>query len=117
MVNLHTHSMFSLRDSIIRPEDFVERLQEIGQNAVAITDHGGSLGGVTLYQTLKASGIRYIHGCEFYICDDTSVRDKDNKYGKAILPQHMKCLKEFFRESRSMPTRSFHQNKDIQNAK
>lgn len=38
-------------------------------------------------------------------------------YGKAILPQHMKCLKEFFRESRSMPTRSFHQNKDIQNAK
>lgn len=80
MVNLHTHSMFSLRDSIIRPEDFVERLQEIGQSAVAITDHGGSLGGVTLYQTLKANGIRYIHGCEFYICDDTSVRDKNNKY-------------------------------------
>lgn len=80
MVNLHTHSMFSLRDSIIRPEDFVERLQEIGQSAVAVTDHGGSLGGVTLYQTLKANGIRYIHGCEFYICDDTSIRDKNNKY-------------------------------------
>ena len=38
MVNLHTHSMFSLRDSIIRPEDFVERLQEIRQNAVALSD-------------------------------------------------------------------------------
>ena len=80
MVHLHTHSMYSLRDSIIRPEDFVQRLKEIGQDTIAITDHGGSLGGVTLYQTLKANGIRYIHGCEFYICDDTSVRDKNNKY-------------------------------------
>lgn len=80
MVHLHTHSMFSLRDSIIRPEDLIERLKEIGQDTVAITDHGGSLGGVTLYQTLKKAGIRYIHGCEFYICSDVSVKDKDAKY-------------------------------------
>lgn len=80
MVHLHTHSMFSLRDSIIRPEDLIERLKEIGQNTVAITDHGGSLGGVTLYQLLKKAGIRYIHGCEFYICSDVSVKDKDAKY-------------------------------------
>lgn len=80
MVHLHTHSMYSLRDSIIRPEDLIERLKEIGQDTVAITDHGGSLGGVTLYQTLKKAGIRYIHGCEFYICSDVSVKDKDAKY-------------------------------------
>lgn len=80
MVHLHTHSMYSLRDSIIRPEDLIERLKEIGQDTVAITDHGGSLGGVTLYQTLKKAGIRYIHGCEFYICFDVSVKDKDSKY-------------------------------------
>lgn len=80
MVHLHTHSMYSLRDSIIRPEDLIDRLNEIGQDTVAITDHGGSLGGVTLYQTLKKAGIRYIHGCEFYICSDVSVKDKDNKY-------------------------------------
>lgn len=80
MVHLHTHSMFSLRDSIIRPEDLIERLKEIGQDTVAITDHGGSLGGVTLYQTLKKAGIRYIHGCEFYICPCVFVKDKDAKY-------------------------------------
>lgn len=80
MVHLHTHTMFSLRDSIIRPEDLIARLKEIGQDTVAITDHGGSLGGVTLYQSLKAEGIRYIHGCEFYICGDVSVKDKDSKY-------------------------------------
>lgn len=80
MVHLHLHSMFSLRDSIIRPEELAERLREIGQDTVAVTDHGGSLGGVTLCQTLRAAGIRYIHGCEFYICSDTAVRDKDAKY-------------------------------------
>ena len=80
MVHLHTHSMFSLRDSIIRPEDLIKRLKEVGQDTVAITDHGGSLGGVTLYQTLKKAGIRYIHGCEFYICPDVSTKDKDTKY-------------------------------------
>lgn len=80
MVHLHTHSMYSLRDSIIRPEDLIARLKEIGQDTIAITDHGGSLGGVTLYKKLKSEGIRYIHGCEFYICSDVSVKDKDAKY-------------------------------------
>ena len=73
MVNLHVHSMFSLRDSIIKPADLAKRVSEIGQKAVAVTDHGGSLGGVTIYKELKAAGIKYIHGVEFYICDDVKV--------------------------------------------
>lgn len=72
--------MFSLRDSIIKPEDLTKRLTEIGQDTVAITDHGGSLGGVTLYKALKDAGISYIHGVEFYICDDVKIKDKDSKY-------------------------------------
>lgn len=80
MIHLHTHSMFSLRDSIIKPDELVTRLKEIGQNKVAITDHGGSLGGVALYKTLTNAGIEYIHGVEFYICDDLKVKDKNSKY-------------------------------------
>lgn len=80
MVHLHTHSMYSLRDSIIRPEEIVQRLAEIDQDTIAITDHGNSLGGVSLYKTLKENGIKYIHGVEFYICDDVKVKDKNNKY-------------------------------------
>lgn len=72
--------MYSLRDSIITPDDLVSRLKEIGQDVVAITDHGGSLGGVYLYKKLKEANIKYVHGCEFYICDDTNIKDKDNKY-------------------------------------
>lgn len=80
MVNLHVHSMFSLRDSIIKPADLAKRVSELGQRAVAVTDHGGSLGGVTIYKELKAANIKYIHGVEFYICDDVKVKDKDSKY-------------------------------------
>lgn len=80
MVHLHLHSKYSLRDSIIKPEELVSRLQEIGQDCVAVTDHGGSLGGVSIYKILKKSGIKYIHGCEMYVCDDVSVKDKNNRY-------------------------------------
>lgn len=72
--------MLSLRDSIIKPAEIVERLNKIGQSAIAITDHGTSLGGVSIYKLLNDSNIKYIHGCEFYICDDLKIKDKDNKY-------------------------------------
>ena len=72
--------MYSLRDSIIRPQELVDRIKEIGQTAVAVTDHGTSLGGVSIYQLLKKNGIKYIHGCEVYTCDNLSEKNKDNRY-------------------------------------
>lgn len=85
MVHLHVHSCLSLRDSIIKTDDLIERLNEIGQDTVAITDHGASLGGVSLYKKLKENNIKYIHGCELYICDDVSVKDRNNKYYHIIV--------------------------------
>lgn len=78
-VNLHVHSKYSLRDSIIKAEDLIARLQEVGQSAVAITDHGMTLGAVSFYKQLKAAGIKYIHGCEMYICDDVKIHEKESK--------------------------------------
>lgn len=80
MVHTHLHSVYSLRDSIIRPQELVDRIKEIGQTAVAVTDHGTSLGGVSIYQLLKKNGIKYIHGCEVYTCDNLSEKNKDNRY-------------------------------------
>lgn len=85
MVHTHLHSMYSLRDSIIRPQELVDRIKEIGQTAVAVTDHGTSLGGVSIYQLLKSNDIKYIHGCEMYICDDLSVKNKDSRYNHLVV--------------------------------
>ena len=62
-----------------------ERLQEIGQSTVAITDHGSALGAVILYKELKAAGIKMIYGVESYTCDDAKIKDKNNKYYHLVL--------------------------------
>lgn len=80
MIHLHTHSKFSLRDSIIDYNDLVNRLKSVNQSAIAITDHGNIHASVSIYKRLKKEGIKYIHGCEMYICDDLSVKDQNNKY-------------------------------------
>ena len=80
MIHLHVHSMGSLRDSIIKPDDLISRLKDRNQDAVAITDHGGSLCGVSIYKALSSANIKYIHGVEFYICDDVKIKDKESKY-------------------------------------
>lgn len=85
MVHLHTHTMYSLRDSIIRIDELTNRLQELGQDTIAITEHGRNLGSVTIYKQFKKDNIKYIHGCEVYICDDVSIKDKGNKYYHLIL--------------------------------
>ena len=58
----------------------MERLKEIGQDAVAITDHGNLYAGVSIYKLCKENNIKYIHGIEFYICADTKIKDKDSRY-------------------------------------
>ena len=39
-VHLHLHSEYSLLDGACRIKDIVKRAAELGQDAVAITDHG-----------------------------------------------------------------------------
>lgn len=77
--------MYSLNDSIIRPEELIQRLKELGQKAVAITDHGNMYAGVHIYKLCKENDIKYIHGCEFYICDDAKIKDKDHPYYHLIV--------------------------------
>lgn len=84
-INLHVHSMYSLNDSIIRPDELMTRLKELGQTAVAITDHGNMYAGVHIYKLCKENNIKYIHGCEFYICDDVKIKDKDRPYYHLIV--------------------------------
>ena len=39
-VHLHVHSEFSLLDGACRIDELAKRAKELGQTAVAITDHG-----------------------------------------------------------------------------
>lgn len=43
-VNLHVHTAYSLLDGSARVEDLIQRTKEMGQSALAITDHGSMYG-------------------------------------------------------------------------
>ena len=66
-VHLHLHTEFSLLDGACRIKKLVERVKELGQDAVAITDHGVMYGVVDFYKACKEAGIKPIIGCEVYV--------------------------------------------------
>ncbi len=87
-VHLHVHSEYSLLDGACRIEALAERAKELGQEAVAITDHGVMYGAVAFYKAAVAAGIKPIIGCEVYVAPRDR-RDKeysrDNGYSHLIL--------------------------------
>ena len=70
-VHLHVHSEYSLLDGACRIKQLVQRAKELGQEAVAITDHGAMYGAIDFYKEAKANGIRPIIGCEVYVAPRT----------------------------------------------
>jgi len=66
-VHLHLHTEFSLLDGACRIKKLVQRVKELGQEAVAITDHGCMYGVIDFYRACKAEGIKPIIGCEVYV--------------------------------------------------
>ncbi|MBQ1281315.1 MAG: PHP domain-containing protein, partial [Oscillospiraceae bacterium] len=66
-VHLHVHTEFSLLDGACRISGLIQRAKELGQEAVAITDHGVMYGVIDFYRAAKAAGIKPIIGCEVYV--------------------------------------------------
>ena len=70
-VHLHVHSEYSLLDGACRLPGLVQRAAALGQEAVAVTDHGVMYGLVDFYKEAKKAGIKPILGCEAYVAART----------------------------------------------
>ncbi len=70
-VHLHNHTEYSLLDGCCRIPALVKRVKELGQTAVAITDHGNMYGVIDFYRACKAEGIHPVIGCEVYVAPRT----------------------------------------------
>ena len=66
-VHLHVHTEYSLLDGACRIGSMMDRVKELGQDAVAITDHGVMYGCIDFYKAAKAAGVKPIIGCEVYV--------------------------------------------------
>lgn len=65
--HLHVHTEYSLLDGACKIEPMLEKIKSMGQNSVAITDHGNMYGALKFYKAAKAMGIKPIIGCEVYV--------------------------------------------------
>ena len=66
-VHLHVHTEYSLLDGFCKINGLAKRVKELGQTAVAVTDHGVMYGAIDFYRACKAEGIKPIIGCEVYV--------------------------------------------------
>jgi DNA polymerase-3 subunit alpha len=87
-VHLHNHSEYSLLDGFSRLDDMVNRAVELGQPAIALTDHGNLHGAIDIYQSATNAGIKPIIGVEGYVADGP----RDEKNPQKRFPFHMTLL-------------------------
>ncbi|MBQ3565699.1 MAG: DNA polymerase III subunit alpha, partial [Oscillospiraceae bacterium] len=87
----HVHSEYSLLDGACRLTELVRKTAELGQTAVAVTDHGVMYGVIDFYREAKSAGINPIIGCEVYVARRTRF-DRDAKLDSH--PYHLVLLCE-----------------------
>ncbi len=86
--HLHLHTEYSLLDATIRLPNLIQKLQDNGMKACAITDHGNMYGAYKFVSAMKEAGLKPILGCEIYIAPrEMSKKDFgiDNKYFHLVL--------------------------------
>lgn len=83
-VHLHAHtSIGSMQDAMTNVYKMFERAAEIGQPALAITDHGTIAAAYDARKASKKYGVKYIPGCEAYFVD--SIKDQKAKRRHIVL--------------------------------
>lgn len=76
-------------DGACRIKNLMKRVKEIGQEAVAITDHGTMYGVIDFFNEARKHGIKAIIGCEVYVAP----RRHTDKNGRIDLsPYHLILL-------------------------
>lgn len=81
-VHLHNHTHHSLLDGLSKIPDLVDRIKELGMEAVAMTDHGTMSGTIDFYKSAKAADVKPIIGMEAYVAA-RSRHDRDPAKDKA----------------------------------
>lgn len=98
--NLHLHSDASLGDSVIKISDLVNKLQDYGQQYVALTDHSSLMNHYSLQQACKGTNVTPLFGNEFY-CKTTMEKPVDkNRYHLIMIAQSERGLESIRKKQR-----------------
>ncbi len=84
--HLHLHTEYSLLDGACPIGKLLDRVQEAGMTACAITDHGVMYGVIDFFSEAVKRGIHPVIGCEVYVCEDMNEKQSAaREYNHLIL--------------------------------
>ena len=66
-VELHCHSAYSFLDGASEPAELAATAADLGQEALALTDHDNVCGAMEFAHACKGVGVRPILGCELTV--------------------------------------------------
>lgn len=92
-VAYHVHSWNSLLDSCTDFRDYADRAAELGQKALAITEHGNIYNWVEKKMYINSKGLKYIHGVECYLTASLEDKVRDN-YHTILLAKNYRGVQE-----------------------
>lgn len=79
-VAYHVHSDLSLLDSVTDYKDYVDYAVELGQKAIAFSEHGKPLNWVSKKMYCDKMGIKYLHAVEIYVTEQLEPKVRDNMH-------------------------------------
>jgi DNA polymerase-3 subunit alpha len=83
-VHLHVHTEYSMLDGAARIDELFKTAQEMGQPAIATTDHGYVFGAYEFWKTAKKYDVKPIIGVEAYLTPHTHRSERKRiKWGDA----------------------------------
>lgn len=87
------HSDDSLLDSCTKFELYVDKAIELGQPAIAFSEHGKPLQWVKKKMYCDEQGIKYIHAVEIYLTESLEEKIRDN-YHTVLIAKNLQGVKE-----------------------
>ena len=93
-VHLHNHSDYSLLDAAQTVDKMCNRVDDLGMDSIAITEHGNLFSMIPFYKQAQKAGIKPIIGCEVYVAVNKHTYKKPiiNSSGKKWGYHHLVLL-------------------------
>ncbi len=104
--HLHVHTEYSTLDGMSKVKELVKRAKELGQEFIAITDHGSMGGHYEFEKICKEEGIKPILGCEFYMSKGDTACKEDQGYHIIVFAKDQIGLQNLYR----LQARAFKEN-------
>lgn len=95
--HLHVHSEYSTLDGLSKVKELISRAKELGQEFIAITDHGSMANHYELQKYCDEIGIKPIFGCEFYMSKDKVACKEDQGYHIIVFAKNREGLQNMYK--------------------